>query len=153
MAGVHGKVSAKAWWIRGMACGKQGTAADTAHMRFSQCSRILLPTLLLHWCFPLAPEEACHVATQTLLLSSCSAESGTQRQYCHVVVLPLFRLVRWDMRAPEGVVHCTTLCQSMSGPSVLEYSQAHAYGQKAAEVFSCIATSGAASGYRGSHHA
>ncbi|KAL3144985.1 hypothetical protein ABBQ32_003489 [Trebouxia sp. C0010 RCD-2024] len=44
------------------------------------------------------------------------------------------RLVRWDMRAPEGVV------QEMSSPSVVQWAGGHDY--KTNVAFNCMATSG-----------
>ena len=44
------------------------------------------------------------------------------------------RLVRWDMRAPTGIV------QDMGSPSVLSYAAGHDYKTKT--NFNCIATSG-----------
>lgn len=46
----------------------------------------------------------------------------------------LCRLVRWDMRAPEGVV------QEMSSPSVVQWAGGHDY--KTNVAFNCMATSG-----------
>ena len=83
----------------------------------------------------------------TLLQQRCGwtcatgCPAGRQAQLLHKVLVVwlsdlLFwcRLVRWDMRAPEGVV------QEMSSPSVVQWAGGHDY--KTNVAFNCMATSG-----------
>ena len=53
---------------------------------------------------------------------------------CHEIAGCVCRLVRWDMRAPEGVV------QEMSSPSIVQWAGGHDY--KTNVAFNCMATSG-----------
>lgn len=48
----------------------------------------------------------------------------------------LSRLVRWDMRTPEGIA------QTMSSPSVLTYQPGRLHNYDTKQAFRCIATSG-----------
>ena len=66
-----------------------------------------------------------------MCIAACHVQTAGSDYTLLTVVL---RLVRWDMRAPEGVV------QEMSSPSVVQWAGGHDY--KTNVAFNCMATSG-----------